>query len=82
MTVRRGCHYKFVVVGSGVKSHFNDQVINATPGAPQTSMISLQMCFTVAILIRCAWEPGSSFFPIVESMSQPGQKSLFLFCKE
>ena len=58
MIVLRGCHYKFLVVGSGAKIHFNDQVINATPRAPKTSMISLQMCLTVAILIRCAWDRG------------------------
>ena len=48
----------------------------------QTSVISLQMCLTVALLIRCAWEPGYRFFPFVEPMPQSGQQSIFLFCKD
>ena len=77
MTVRRGCHYKFVVVCSGVRSHFNDQVINATPRAPQTSMIYLQMCLKVAILIRCLWEPDFEVFLGFFLLSQVGGYKIY-----
>ena len=86
VTVRRGCHYKFVVAGRGVKSHFNDHVINATPRAPQTSILTNvpdscyfdKMCLGTWFLVlsfRGAYAATWSIF----SLSQKGKNLQYTY---